>query len=147
MRGIGNARGAVDDVAEVVVVAVLGPAGMQSAAHANGDAAGGRGIAQALLHRQYRGDGIRGVVEHRVDSVAARLHDDTPVALDHVPRDRVVASQRQAHALGIALPELAAAFDVREQKGGDGRQYFHARTPFAREMRWTRSVPARGRVH
>ncbi len=157
MRSVRDARGAVHHAAEEVVVASLGPARMQSGAHAHHDTRRGSGIGESGLDRQRGDQRVDGVVERRVHAVAAHLDDDPVVAFHRLPRDCVVASQRQAHPLGVPLPELAAAFDVREQEGGDGRHDFHAGTPFGalcdgfevyrHEARGTSAGPARRAGH
>ena len=157
MRSVRDACGAVHHAAEEVVVASLGPARMQSGAHAHHDTRRGSGIGESGLDRQRGVQRVDGVVERRVNAVAAHLHDDPVVAFHRLPRDRVVASQCQTHPLGVPLPELAAAFDVREQKGGDGRHDFHAGTPidalcdgfevYRREARGTSAGPLRKAGH
>ena len=136
MRRIGDARGPVHRAAEKIIVAALGRTRMQSAADAQRDPVGGRGIREHLLNLQHRDDGVDRVIERRMDAVTTHLHDDAPMALDGVAGNLVMASQRKAHPLVVTFPELAAAFDVRKEKGGDGRQDFHAMAPF-HAFRWT----------
>jgi histone H3/H4 len=126
VRHAHHARSAVDHAAEEVAVAVFHRAAVQAAAHAQRQlvAAGVDGQVQLQLQGgQHTG---QRVVEDRVDAVAGALDDTAAVRLHGRLANRVVPRQRQAHALGLALPQARAAFDVGEEKGGERRGCRHA---------------------
>ena len=134
MGGAHHARGAIDGVAEVVVVATCVDPGVQSAAHAQGDAVGSRRVGERPLQLHGCAERVEWVGKDGQHAVAGRL-DDAAAAVNDAPlRNRVMARQRILHALRRLLPQPRAAFDVGEQVRGDGRRLVHAGAPDGGKM-------------
>ncbi len=127
VRGAGNARRTIDGTAEVVAIADLRDARVQSAAHLERNPAGLADIGHAALQAERRGDRRRGVGEHRVQSIADHFHYATAVRLDLATAQGVVAGERIGHPRLFGLPKARAAFDVGEQERHRGCRGCHGR--------------------
>ena len=128
VRGAHDPRRAVDRAAEIVVVTTLDDACVHPAAYAQRDAFGRGGVVENLLQLDRCAHRVERVLERRVQAVARHLDHRAAVALDRPAREGVVPGQRVGHPAGFLLPEAAAALDIGEEKGGDGRRV-HARAP------------------
>ena len=134
LTAVGNAHDACSAVhgtaEEIAVPALIDPC-MHAATHQKRQAFRSLLVREQLL-KSYRGvHRIERIVKGRVHAVARHLHDGALVSFDCSSQDRVVACQRQAHALGFLLPQAGAALDVGEQIGCDCGRYLHAE-PFKR---------------
>lgn len=115
-----KARDAVHGRAEVVAVALGAISTVQP--HANADLANlARPVAavQFPLNVDGGGERIARMRERAADRVADRLKDDAVVMRDLAAADLVVARERIAHLVWMALPQLSAAFDISEQQRHD----------------------------
>ncbi len=73
-------------------------------------------VAEAALDGDRGAQRIRGLAEHRDDTVTGVLEHRSGVALDGVPDDRVVAFQRRAHRGWVVLPSARRSLDVGEEE-------------------------------
>jgi len=87
-------------------------------AHPDGDSADGRPIAVAdlLLGRDRRGQGIRWLLERSDHSVAGEVEGGSCVFRDDSAQQVVVSFEHDDHRLGKLFPTSCAGFDVREQE-------------------------------
>ena len=122
MRRGHDARSAVDRRSKEIIVTTLDDTDMQSAPHGHCKAVGRFEVGERLLQRERGSDRIERIVEGGVSAVAGRLHDHAMVRLHDRARDRIVASQREAHPPRVMLPQTGAALDVGKEKrcGGYG---------------------------
>ena len=122
-----QASDSVERRPEIIVVALLGDSGVQGHADFEGEACGGAGgdTAQALLRLEggFEGHGSGG--EGGAESIADGLEDGASIGLDGGAEEGVVASEGEAHSVGLFVPEASAALDVGEKErdgsGGQGR--------------------------
>ncbi len=126
VRRIHDPGSPVDGGTEIVAVALVGDAGVQSAADLERDADGGadrKHFALERYRRAHRGDRI---AEDGVESVARRLDHAAAVRFDAFPRHPVVTVEGVGHAPRFGLPESRAAFDVgEEERDRSGRRVGH----------------------
>ncbi len=127
VRGAHDARGLVDDRAEVVALAPFDGADVQRATHPQWNAKRCRGIGQGALDRYRRMQPVERIVEGGVDAIASRLHDGAVVRLDRGAQERVVARQRGPHAVRVLRPQPGAPLDVGKEQGLDCRYVVHAK--------------------
>ena len=115
VRRAHDSRRAVDRAAEIVAVALLCRAGMETAAHPERQAAvpGDRGHPALQGERgRHRGAGI---AEHRVQAIPDHLHQHAAVRRDGLAAEPVVPRQRLGHQRRLGLPQPGAAFNVGEE--------------------------------
>jgi len=115
MRRAGYARGPIHRASEEIVVSTLVDACVQSAAHAQSDAASRFHVGERLLQFQYRADRIERVVEGGVDTIAGHLDYPAAMDLDRRLGNCVVARQCRPHPLRFLFPQANAALDVGKQ--------------------------------
>ena len=163
VRRTHDARGAVDRAPEEVAVAALDRTAVETAAHAQREAAVRRRLGERQLQFEDRRDRVERVVERGVHAVAQHLDDRAAMPLHGAADERVVARERRAHPLGLLLPEPAAALDVREQErdeaggGGHGDELRGFLAPADAALAWRAPVygmcdaedrfPENGRIH
>ena len=113
MAGGHHARGAIQDGAEVVLVAQLGLAG--------GDTHPNRQLQRPL--RVHRGidSGPRGR-EHRADAVTGVLEQPSVTAVDGFTQHLVVGRQCDTHRIRVGLPPPSRTLDIGEQEGDNPRR-------------------------
>ncbi len=127
VRGAGDARRTIDGAAEVVAVADLRDAGVQSAAHPERNPARLADRGHAALQAERRRDRRRGVGEDRMQSVADHFHHAAAVRLDLAAAQRVVTGERIGHPRLFGLPKARAALDIGEQERHRGCRGCHGR--------------------
>ncbi len=110
-------RGPDDLGTEVVAVALVRRAGVQSHAHPQRADSRPFGFVQRALCRARRRDRGVGVVEHRHDRVAAVLHDTSAGVGNGITQQCVVLGERVRHRLRVRFPQRRMALDVGEEKG------------------------------
>ena len=129
MPGGHDPRGAVESRAEVVALARRGLAHVQAHADAERPGLAPRLARERALGVQAGADPVDGRVEDGHEPVADRFHDLPTGGLDAVTEDRVVALERALHRLLVVLPELGAAFHVREHEGQRSGRLLGTRIP------------------
>ena len=133
VRGVAQPRGPDHLGTEVVAVALVRRAGVQSHAHPQRADSRPFGFVQRALCRARRRDRGVGVVEHRHDRVAAVLHDTSAGGGNGFTQQCVVLGERVRHRLRVRFPQRRMALDVGEEKGrgrarrcSDGPRTAHA---------------------
>ena len=119
VRGFHDPRGAVDGTAEDVVVPPFDDPEMQAEANAQPDAARRARVLKRLEQRQRRLQRIRRGVERGIHPVPGHLDDNAAIALDRLPRQRIMPRERGRHRLPLLFPEAGASFDVGEEESRD----------------------------
>jgi hypothetical protein len=125
VRGAHDARRAVERAAEVVVVAALRGADVQAAARPQFNAVSVLRAGERALEVERGLDGVERIGEHSAHPVAGHLEHAALVALHALARDAVVRGERLLHLRRLALPQPAAALDVREQERRDRGRLGH----------------------
>ena len=107
----------VEGRAEVVAVTFFGHSSVERHAHPQRAGRAPRLGVQRGLHGQHGLERIAGADEDRVNAITNRLEDDPAVGSDPDCQDTVMTRKRSGHRLRVLLPELRAAFDIRETEG------------------------------
>ena len=123
-----QARRAIDGAAEIIAVTALGDTGVHAAAHTQRDACGRLRIGQRLLQPKRRDHRCGRIGERRMEAVAGRLDDRAAARADDAARGHIMTGKRRFHALGLALPQRAAAFNVAEQERCNSGRVDHIRS-------------------
>ena len=117
VRGGEDAGDAIEGLAEIVAIALLGGAGVQG--HADFqflDLLPGGGV-QSALGLEGAGEPVLRGIEGDAKGVADGLENMAAAGFEGGAQQSVVLREGAAHGLGLALPFLGAAFDVAEEKG------------------------------
>jgi hypothetical protein len=125
VRDTHDAGRAVDRRAEVIVIAVLDDARMQAAPNTQRKSRRFLYIFEPPRQLDDRHHGVQRIAENRVDTIAGRLDERTLPRFDGGARERIMAGERVAHALGLLVPQPGAALDVGEQERRDRGLLLH----------------------
>ena len=113
----------IDGAAEVIVVTTFDDADVKADPDTQREAVRGERIGECALHGDCCAHAAESIGECRADAVTGGLDDRACVLLDGVPHEDIVTRERNAHPIGILLPQPSTPLDVGEENR-DGRRMY-----------------------